>query len=490
MSVAAGAERSASGGEALPAGRADTFWNKLWFGVGQAGEGIATTALGAILMFYFNQVLGLDARLAGLALLLAIVTDGVSDLLVGAWSDATHHKWGRRHPFMYASIIPFSASFVFLFLAPGDLSQWALFTWLLVGAVLVRNTMTLFVVPHYALGAEMSPDHHGRTVVVSFRAFFMYVGRAAVFLAGVILFAPSEAYPTGQLDPSRYPLYGMVLGAVILLLTWSSTWGTHSTIPYLPKPRPGDTFSVRRSFVEMWQAMKNRAFQIFLLGFFVWVVGNVVFGILQIHLGTYFWSLSPQQVFLLPLIGAIAPMLATPVWVLIARRIGKKATFIVSGMGFCMFEAALVFTKIAGAIGPGDPGYLWFVFGGHFVTMMIGAAPVVVAGSMLADIADQYELQRGVRREGVMFGTINFIVKISGGVGSQVAGFLIVAAGLQAQADPSQVAAAVSDRLAWITASVLLGFGVAATLLYLAYPLSKARHAEIQAALRARETAS
>lgn len=469
------------------AGRADTFSNKFWFGVGQAGEGIATTALGAVVMFYFSQVLGLDPRLAGLALLLAIVTDGVSDLLVGAWSDATHHRWGRRHPFMYASIIPFSVSFIALFMAPAGLPQWALFTWLLLGALLVRNTMTLFIVPHYALGAEMSPDHHGRTVVVSFRAFFMYVGRAGVFLVGVILFAPSAAYPTGQLDPARYPIYGLVLGVAILLLTWSSTWGTHSTIPYLPRPKPEDRFGFVNAFKEMFKAAQNFSFQIFLLGFFVWVVGNVVFAILQIHLGTYFWELAPRQVFLLPLIGAVAQLLATPLWVRVARGIGKKYTFVISGMGFCLFEAALVFAKTLGFVESSTQGYLWFVFGGHALTMMIGAAPVVVAGSMLADIADQHELERGVRREGVMFGAINFVVKISNGIGSQIAGFLVVAAGLRTRIDPALVPADVSNRLAWITVSVLLCFGVAATLLYLSYPLTKARHAEIQAALRARE---
>ncbi|MGQ0533381.1 MAG: MFS transporter [Caulobacteraceae bacterium] len=467
-------------------GRADTFANRLWFGVGQAGEGIANAALGAILMFYFSQVLGLDPRLAGLALLLAIVTDGVSDLLVGAWSDATRHRWGRRHPFMYASILPFGLSFIALFMAPTGLPEWALFTWLLAGSLLARNAMTLFVVPHYALGAELSQDHHGRTVVVSFRAFFMYVGRAAVFLAGAAFFAPSEAYPTGQLDPARYPVYGLTLGCAIILLTWWSTWGTHSVIPYLPKAKPDDRFSFVNSFAEMFRAAKNFSFQIFLLGFFVWVVGNVVFAILQIHLGTYFWELTPQQVFLLPLMGAAAQLIATPIWVRIARRIGKKHTFIASAMGFCLFEAALVFYKVLGFIDTDSSGYLWFVFGGHFVTMMIGAAPAVVAGSMLADIADEYELEADVRREGVMFGTINFIVKISNGVGAQIAGFLVVAAGLQARVDPSLVSADISNRLAWITVSVLLGFGVAAALLYLNYPLTRARHADVQAALRAR----
>jgi hypothetical protein len=67
--------------EGPPQREIDTFPNRFWFGLGAAGEGIAGTGM-SLLLFYYSQVLGLDARLAGLALLISIVTDGVSDLLV------------------------------------------------------------------------------------------------------------------------------------------------------------------------------------------------------------------------------------------------------------------------------------------------------------------------------------------------------------------------------------------------------------------------
>jgi Na+/melibiose symporter-like transporter len=84
-----------------PPGR---FTTRFWFGLGQAGEGIKTTALAAVVLFYYAQVLGLDPRLAGLALLLATATDGGRDRSVGAWCDTLRHRWGRRHLPIYASI--------------------------------------------------------------------------------------------------------------------------------------------------------------------------------------------------------------------------------------------------------------------------------------------------------------------------------------------------------------------------------------------------
>ena len=56
---------------------------KLNFGIGQIAEGIKTCVFSTFLMFYYNQVLGLSANLAGLAIALALVFDAVTDPVAG-----------------------------------------------------------------------------------------------------------------------------------------------------------------------------------------------------------------------------------------------------------------------------------------------------------------------------------------------------------------------------------------------------------------------
>ena len=391
---------------------------------------------------------------------------------------------------MYAAAIPFGLSFAALFLVPGPMGQQGLFLWLLAASFLCRNIGTFFIVPHYALGAEMSRDHHARTAIVAFRSFFAAAGRLLVFVASVVIFAPSEAFKTGQLDPSRYPIYGIVLGAVIVATTLLSAWGTHGAIPHLPTATAGERFSVLGAFQDMARAATNRAFQVFLGGFIVWVIGHAVYGALMVYLSTYFWRLTSQQVFLLPLVGAAATLIGTPIWAALARPLGKKASFIVAGFGFSGVMAVLILSKVAGVFPvEGTALYLAAVFGGTFAAGLFDAAPAVVAGSMLADIADDYELRSGLRREGVLFGAINFAVKIAGGVGAFIGGLLIAAAGLKAKADPASVPRLVSEHLAFTTVLVLVGFALAASLFYMIYPLTRARHAEVQRALGERRRA-
>jgi GPH family glycoside/pentoside/hexuronide:cation symporter len=161
---------------------------KLAYGVGQVAEGLKNGAFGTFLVFYYVQVLGLSGTLAGFAVGLAVVVDAFTDPLAGSVSDNWHSKRGRRHPFIFAAILPLAICFYLLFnpLVTGDT---ALFIWLLVFTNATRTAMSFYHVPHIALGAEMSEDYDERSNLVSFRLFFSYVGvlLATVWVPGYFL---------------------------------------------------------------------------------------------------------------------------------------------------------------------------------------------------------------------------------------------------------------------------------------------------------------
>ena len=153
-----------------------TFNTKFAYGIGQLAEGLKNSALSTFVLFYYNQVLGLSGTLAGTAILIALLFDAVSDPLAGSLSDNWRSRWGRRHPFMYASALPLGIAFFFLFSPPEGLSEFSLFLWLTVTVVLTRGAMTLYHVPHIALGAELSEDYDERTQIVSYRYFLGFAG--------------------------------------------------------------------------------------------------------------------------------------------------------------------------------------------------------------------------------------------------------------------------------------------------------------------------
>ena len=131
---------------------------KFAYGIGQVAEGIQSRGFDYFAFFYFTQVLGLAGSLAGLAVAIALIFDAVTDPVAGHLSDNWRSRLGRRHPFMYASALPLGVFWCLLYFPPTGLGQTGLFLWLLGVALLVRAAMTLYHVPHMALGAELSDD--------------------------------------------------------------------------------------------------------------------------------------------------------------------------------------------------------------------------------------------------------------------------------------------------------------------------------------------
>ncbi|UCE87058.1 MAG: MFS transporter, partial [Deltaproteobacteria bacterium] len=165
-------------------------FQKISYGAGQVAEGIKNNSFEFFLFFYYNQVLGLSGTLGGAAVAIALVTDAITDPLAGSLSDSTRSRWGRRHPFMYAAPLPLALCFYLVFNPPAGLGELGLFAWLCAFAVLTRSAMTLYHVPHMALGAELSEDYLERTVIVAYRVFFGLIGVLIASVGGLLLFLP------------------------------------------------------------------------------------------------------------------------------------------------------------------------------------------------------------------------------------------------------------------------------------------------------------
>ena len=101
------------------------------FGASGAQGGIISNGVGYFLLLYYSQVLGLDPALAGLAMMISMIVDAISDPLIGRWSDRFSHKLGRRHPFLFASVLPIPILYFMLWDVP-ELDQAGLFFYMLI----------------------------------------------------------------------------------------------------------------------------------------------------------------------------------------------------------------------------------------------------------------------------------------------------------------------------------------------------------------------
>jgi glycoside/pentoside/hexuronide:cation symporter, GPH family len=233
---------------------------RLAYGFGSVAYGVKDNGFNYFLLFFFNQVMGLPADKVSLAILIALCVDAISDPVVGNWSDRTHSRWGRRHPFMYAAALPIAFAYFFLWNPPAGLGGDALFLYLLVIAILVRTSITFYEVPSTSMVAELTDDYHVRTSLLSYRYLFGWLGGLAIATAAFgFLLVPTDKYVHGMLNLEGYNTYGLV--AAILMLTGIiiSALGTHHRIPQMKKPPPKRPINVWRTFGEIFETLANRS---------------------------------------------------------------------------------------------------------------------------------------------------------------------------------------------------------------------------------------
>jgi glycoside/pentoside/hexuronide:cation symporter, GPH family len=95
-----------------------TLSTNLLYRVGSVAFRVHIAALSSLLMLFFNQVVDLPAAWVGAAMMVTLMFDAICDPLIGEWSDHSRSRWGRRHPFMYASAVPIAFAFYFLWNPP------------------------------------------------------------------------------------------------------------------------------------------------------------------------------------------------------------------------------------------------------------------------------------------------------------------------------------------------------------------------------------
>jgi Na+/melibiose symporter-like transporter len=470
------------------------LYTKLAYGAGQLGEGFKNSSFEVFLFFYYNQVLGLSGTLAGLATAIALVFDAVIDPMIGSFSDSHKGKWGRRHPFMYVAAVPFGITFYYLFVPPEGLGQTGLFVWLTVTAIAVRTAMAAYLVPHNALGAELTADYHERTAIVGYRTVFGVLGGLITFALGLGWFMrATPEFPTGQLNPDAYPHYAFFFACASVVVVLISALGTHSRIRHLLEPlHQHASFSMARLAQELRDALASPSFRSLFLGVLVFFVMRGIQVELGLHVSTHFWELTTQEILLVGVLGVAGIVIGVPFWTIASRRIDKKPTFLWGTLVFAVFAMLPLLLKLVGFWPAKEQTglYLGLLSACGFLAAFGGGAGLVAAGSMMAVLVDEHEYDTGRRQEGIFFGAIAFSGKASSGLGHLIAGVAIDLIAFPEKAVPGQVAPQIVQHLGILYGPGIFGLGMLAFYFLVRYSLTRERVAEIQRTLAERRDAA
>ena len=417
-----------------------TVKDKVSYGLGSTAEALVFTATSSFTLLFYNQVRGLEAGMVGTALAIGLFVNAFVDPMVGSWSDRTRSRWGRRHPFMFGAILPAALLFYGLY-NPPDISAWGQLVWLGVFNTLLLQVMTLYHTPHLALGGEMSQDYLGRTSVMAYNTFCLWMGDTLGWLLCFgVFFAASEAFPNGALDPTRYPMFSITVAALVVLILTYSSWSTMNRIPYLPKPRPGqEKFGLRELMRDIGMALTNRNYVVLLIGlFFLSMMTGVRIG-LWLYTATFFWQLDNSQISFFVIGSFTGYLFAAFAVKRLHARFDKRWTGAIALVFYSIGPALPLALGYFGVLSAQTQGILWILIAFAVLQHAPYSLMITTVTSALADIADENELKYGVRQEGVLYATRTFFQRVDQALGTALAGWVLSIIAFPTNARPGEV---------------------------------------------------
>ncbi len=428
-----------------------TAFEKWSYAVGNIPYAVKDTAFGTFVVFYYTQVLGLSGTMAGLAMLIALSWDAISDPIVGSWSDAVRSRWGRRHPLMLAGGVPTALCLLLLFSPPDSLDEFQVFLWLVVVSILLRTFLTIYHIPYTAMGAEMSDDYDERTVIAKARITIAWLGGMALPAVAYTLIFQAQGDIDGRLIAENYFHYGVLSALVAAVTALYCVWGTRSIIAHLPQAIDQPlTLSLKKPLTDLLLAMRNINFRQTIGTKLAFGIAAGIYTVMGLYLGTYFWEFSTEQ-----LAGLLIPTLfgtLTAFFVLnrLGRRYDKPQLISVICLAFAVNTIWFLAGRLFGLLPEnGHPILYPLIIIQTYISVLLIVSLQVLGVSLLADILDEHQLQTGIRQEGVFFAASAFVYKATTGFGNFAAGIAVDAAGLQPGAAPGSVAEPVLLSLGW-----------------------------------------
>lgn len=459
------------------------------FGIGGAADGIKNNGFDYALLFFYSNIMGVDAGLVGLALLIALVIDAVSDPVVGYWSDNMRTRFGRRHPFIYASLIPTALVYFLTWNPPTGMTGNDLFPWLVATTIGVRLAFTFYDVPSSALAAELTQDYDERTSLMSLRYFFGWFGGLTIqILLFRFLLVPTEQTPIGVFNVDGWNTYGLIAAICVFCAVLICAAGTHSHIPNLKAPPPARQLTLGRIFSEIFETISNPSFRALFLATLCGLIATGISATLNQYINTIFWEFTNEQIANLTAGVYISAILALIIAPIVGKTLGKKRGAMIVGVLAFTIAPLPVFLRLLGLLPPNGSDELFlFVICITIFDLSLIIVTQMLLGSMVADIVEDSELQTGRRSEGIFFAGISFIRKLSQGAGVITASMVLAVAGLS---QGGGVEAATEEEIRMLGWGYGVSLLIAWTLMLICvsfYRISRESHAENLAQLKAKQ---
>lgn len=407
------------------------WYNKIGYGMGDLASNCSYGLVSSFVMIYLTNSIGLNAGIIGTLIMISKLLDGVSDIIFGTIIERTHSKMGKARPWMLYSQIGVSITLVLLFAIP-NMSANMQYAYFFIAYTLMNVVFyTASNIAYSSLTSLITKNNNERVQIGSIRFIFSLITNLLVATLTVGLV---EALGGGA---QGWKMVAIIYAIVALVVNTISVFSVKE-LPASELLGTGENAEQAQEKVSMVQALKTilkNKFYLIILAIYVLYYGMM--GVTQ-TVGIYYMT----YIFGNPgLLGTftLATLLPMIIVLLITPALVKKSgMYKVINWGY---DGAIVFRGL----------FMVFAFLANQPLMLIClllngfcTGPLVGSLNALVSASSDYTYKTtGKRLDATMFSASSFGVKVGGGIGTALAGWLLAAGSFDGTA-VTQAASALS----------------------------------------------
>jgi len=429
---------------------------KLSYGAPSFAGAAMAIPIGIHLTIFYSDTILVPLGFIALVKAMARALDAVTDPMMGWISDRTNTRWGRRRPWMAIGAPLCAIAFYFMFTPPADVTGVDAATWFAVTYVMYYLFHTVYIIPHYGLGPELTLNYNDRSVLFGIREGFVVAGTLVAAVMPPLLISRMGG------DREGYTTFAIIFGSLLVILYLNLVVRIRERPSFMQRESNPLIPGVRR-------VMRNRVFRLLLVVYLIGSITGAIPGLMMPYFTKYVLQPEDPGKWLAIFLACyfMGGFIFLPIWVALAKRFEKKPIWLIGYLPGAFGSISLFF------LGEGDliPAMIILTLAGTGFSAGLFLGP-----AMQADVIDYDELHTGKRREAQYSALWSIMTKFMVIPSMSVPLAILASVGYAPNVEQSETVQ--------FTIRAIFCLGPAATALIAFsigwfYPLTRAKHEEI-----------
>ena len=403
-----------------------TVGEKAAYGIGAVGKDMVYMLSASYVLYYFQDLLGVNSVAMGIILLAARVFDAFNDPIMGIVVAKTHTRWGRFRPWLFIGTITNAVVLFVMFACPPDMTPSGLVAYAAVTYILWGITYTMMDIPYWSMIPAFTKGGSEREGLTTLARSCAGVGSALVTIFTVKIVQTIGNLPAFEnLSGAAREIVGFKWFALIIavlfvvFITVTCLAIKEQSLVDMKSASVGDMF---RALISNDQAM-TVVIAIVLINCSIYITSNLVIYFFKYDFGGTGWG---DSYTLFNMFGGaiqiISMMLFYPVLRLFLSNV--KIFYVCLASAITGYATLFIIAFV-------NMSSVYILFIPAFFIFAANGVLQVITTVFLANTVDYGELKNSRRDESVIFSMQTFVVKLASGVAAFVASICLQLNSLQ-----------------------------------------------------------